>query len=152
MNVLAFSMLFLPLLLLAVLVMVSDIRSRLISNRLCVGILMINSLIAFSAGYLWQTLPYSALGLMVFGLLWLRGVMGGGDVKLLLAFSVGISPVFLLLALCAVGLLGGVQVVWMYLAGRVRRQPAFSRGIPYGIPVTVSGLIFTLLSFLAVAG
>ncbi len=74
--------------------------------------------------------------------LWLFGFIGGGDVKLISVFVVGIAPQFTVLTVCMVGILGGLQLGVAYM---LQQQP-FSRGVPYGVPIVLSGLAFTFLS------
>jgi len=83
-----------------------------------------------------------------------RGILGGGDVKLLAAVGVWIGPDDLLAYLVAVSLLGGVLALAVMAAGRLKRRwPALAavpwlgqgrpgtQAIPYGIAIGLAGLL-----------
>ena len=89
-------------------------------------------------------------GAVLFG----RGILGGGDVKLLAAVGVWIGPDDLLAYLVAVSLLGGVLALAVMAAGRLKRRwPALAavpwlgegrpgtQAIPYGIAIGLAGLL-----------
>ncbi len=127
---------------LSICIIFSDVRTRTIPNYLVLGVLITSILNAWMNGFLAQSL-FSALAVFViFFSLWLFGFIGGGDVKLVSVFVVGIAPQFTVLTVCMVGILGGLQLGVAYM---LQQQP-FSRGVPYGVPIILSGLAFTFLS------
>lgn len=128
---------------------ISDHKSRTISNSLCKTLFVINTVAACYHGYILQSATTTFVIFSVLILMWLVGCLGAGDIKLLCAFTIGIKPELTITCLVMVGLLGGVQVALMYLAGIASSKKAFERGIPYGIPISISGLAFSLLSFLS---
>ncbi|MEZ9417904.1 prepilin peptidase, partial [Vibrio sp. 10N.286.49.E1] len=95
-------------------------------------------IVALYNGYLMSSLPIAALFFLVFLVLWYLGVIGAGDVKLLSALLIGIQPDLVTITLICVGLLGGLLVFTMYIAGKMKELPSFAKGIPYGIPIALS--------------
>ncbi len=99
----------------------TDLRSRRIPNWLVLPFLAAG--LAESAWFHgWHGLGRSAegmaLGLVVFGVLFLMGGMGAGDVKLCAAIGAWVGPHQLLLALVVTGLAGGVMaLVWALWGG-----------------------------------
>ena len=128
---------------------ISDHKSRTISNSLCKTLFVINSIAACYYDYVFQSATTTFVIFSVFILMWLVGCFGAGDIKLLCAFTIGIKPDITIAFLVMVGLLGGVQVTIMYLAGIASSKKVFEKGIPYGIPISISGLVFSTISFLS---
>jgi prepilin peptidase CpaA len=102
----------------------TDLRSRRIPNWLVLPFLLIGVAVS---GWLngWhgvgQSLEGLALGALLFGVLFLLGGMGAGDVKLCAAIGAWIGPGQLLIALVLTGLAGGVMVLgWALYAGFFR--------------------------------
>lgn len=118
-----------------------DVRYRMISNRVCVAIFVIAFLIS--------SVPYNlnwaakASALVAFCLLLYRvSFWGGGDLKLCLAFLPAVSENYLLLFLVLIGLSGGVLAGFYLLYGYLTdMSKVWSKGLPYGIPVCLSGLL-----------
>ncbi len=98
----------------------------------------------YISGYIFQSLFYSLILFLILFVLWLFNVLGGGDVKLLFAFSVGIAPNLIIYNCLFVFILGGVLIASMY----VFLKKPFERGIPYGLPICVSSLFFVGVSML----
>jgi prepilin peptidase CpaA len=102
----------------------TDLRSRRIPNWLVFPFLLAGVAIS---GWLkgWpgvgQSLEGLGLGALLFGILFLVGGMGAGDVKLCAAIGAWIGPGQLLIALVLTGLAGGVMVLaWAAYAGFFR--------------------------------
>ncbi|WP_191602895.1 A24 family peptidase [Marinomonas algicola] len=126
----------------------TDIRSRTISNRYCLLILMLACFCScFDGGAVLAILR--VFGILFIGvILFSLSIIGAGDVKLLAAYSVGISTEYWWLTLYLILILGAVlaciYVVYGVLANKmseVRR-----RGLPYGVPITLSCLFGIWLS------
>ncbi|MFA0412220.1 prepilin peptidase [Vibrio renipiscarius] len=137
----------LGLVILSIVISISDIRNRIIPNRYCIVIFIIALLIS-SVPYQF-TWGLKVVGLMgLFVLLYCFRFWGGGDTKLSIAFLPAISEDYLLLFPAVIGLLGGVLALFYLLFGyftdmdRVRNH-----GLPYGIPVCLSGLLCVAASF-----
>ena len=107
-----------------------DIASRLIPDEVSIAIAAIGLAVRLAEG--WQAALLSlgvAAGLFVLLLLLaMRGLLGGGDVKLAAALAVGFSPAatwdFIFLSVLVGGLLG-----ILYIATR-RKDPMARRAVP----------------------
>lgn len=130
----------------------SDIRDYRIPNLLP-ALLAIAGVTLAAPHSLGEALSRSgslALVSLIAGALWLRGLLGGGDLKLLAACAVWIPlgglPTFAL----ALGLASGVQgLVALTFARVIQRAPVASavRGrLPYGLSIAAAGLVWSLAS------
>jgi prepilin peptidase CpaA len=145
-----------------------DIAARVISNKVCL-LLAALAIVRLPFGEPPQQLLALVYVAAVLFLLLLilhgRGYVGGGDVKLLTALAVGLTPIQLLYLLTATALAGGV-LASVHLAMRllpypslpplrsslVRRIYAIERWrnlrrapLPYGVAIACGG-IWTVLS------
>lgn len=123
---------------------VTDIRSRIISNRLNAAIALLAVPWWFALGYggydiLFQIGLAAAL-LVVFAIFFALRMMGGGDVKLLAALGLWLplTKMLILLEWMAIG--GGVLTLGMLVAHRIRRAPGKPE-IPYGVAIVGAGLL-----------
>lgn len=123
---------------------VSDLRSRLIHNRLTFGIAAAAPAFWWASGLApWPGMAAQlALGVAAFaifaGLFALR-MMGGGDVKLLTALALWLPWQPFLELLVIMALLGGVLTIVFAVAHRIARRPGRVE-IPYGVAIAGSGL------------
>lgn len=105
-----------PTLAVLVVAVITDLRSRRIPNWLVFPFLCAGFVVrGWQHG--WSGIGYSlegmGLGVLIFGVLFLMGGMGAGDVKLAAAIGVWIGPKQLFVALVMTALAGGVMaVVW----------------------------------------
>jgi len=99
----------------------TDLRSRRIPNWLVFPFLLAGVLVSgWQHGWhgIGQSLQGLGLGAVVYGLFFLMGGMGMGDVKLCAAIGAWIGPFQLLLALVFIGIAGGVMAVaWATYGG-----------------------------------
>ncbi len=123
---------------------ITDIRSRIISNRLNAAIALLAVPWWFALGYggydiLFQICLSAAL-LVVFAIFFALRMMGGGDVKLLAALGLWLplTKMLILLEWMAIG--GGVLTLGMVIAHRVRKAPEKPE-IPYGVAIVGAGLL-----------
>lgn len=140
----------LPTLLLVVLALlllwaaISDVRARIIPNWL-------NIVIALLAPVWWWAVSANgaaillhigcAIGaLLLFGLLFVRGMMGGGDVKLITALALWLPAPALLEMLVWMALGGGVLTIAMLLIHKLRRAPDRPE-IPYGVAIAAAAVL-----------
>ncbi len=120
----------------------TDLRYRLISNRVIMALLLV--IIPFSY-LMYGTLSWlPAVFCLVIGfVLFLLNVIGAGDVKLLavlmLAIPSSFAIFFLFLTACAGLLL--IIIGWLFY-----RQTIQEKGLPYGIAIS-TGFLTTLLLF-----
>ena len=142
---------------------ICDFRARRVPNASCVGVAALwPAYLALSDG-----LPHAAGALLgaagVFAtgfLLWRRGILGGGDVKLLSALALWAGGSLLLPFLLLTALLGGVlALVWLHarhasllLPLRVTTGlsraglptlPGDEQSLPYGVAVSFAGIWLT---------
>jgi prepilin peptidase CpaA len=143
-----------------------DIATRLIRNEICLALafLGIASQIA-SPMQVAQSVIAAMILLLMLLVLFQRGLIGGGDVKLLVALAMGL-PLIGLMQLLTITALGGGVLALMYLMMRllpyprlapagsslVRRVYAVERWrhlrhapLPYGVAIACGG-IWTILS------
>jgi prepilin peptidase CpaA len=123
---------------------VTDIRSRIISNRLnaTIAILAVPWWFAIHlSGYeiLFQCGLAAAL-LFLFAIFFAMGMMGGGDVKLLAALGLWLPLTKMLILLEWMALGGGVLTLGMLIAHRLRKAPGKPE-IPYGVAIVGAGLL-----------
>lgn len=136
----------LMLALLAVLLLtaaVTDIKSRIISNRLNVAIALLALPWWFAVGLggydiLFQ-IGLAAAVLVLFAICFALGMMGGGDVKLLAALALWLPLTKMLVLLEIMALGGGVLTVGMVVAHKLRKAPGKPE-IPYGVAIVGAGL------------
>ncbi len=94
-----------------------DIVARTIPNGLAVTLAVSGIVASAMQGHFSGSLLAAAGVFFAAALIWRRGWMGGGDVKLLGASTLGIAPGAVLTFIAAVALAGGVLAV-CYLAAR----------------------------------
>ncbi|GBQ28765.1 hypothetical protein AA12717_3048 [Gluconacetobacter sacchari DSM 12717] len=113
-----------------------DIATRQVSDRLVLGVALLDGMLAWLGGYPWRGL-LSGLGLFALGVTcWSRGWMGGGDAKLLGAVGVALRPGQVPALVVDIALAGGVLAL-LYLLGRASLPP------PHGVatPRTAVGRV-----------
>lgn len=133
----------------------TDLRSRLITNKL-------NLAIACGAPFFWWASGMSLwpdvaiqLGLAfaafaVLSVLFAIRAMGGGDVKLLTALALWIQPMPYMHLLITMAILGGLLTVLMG-AWHVARRKKDRLAIPYGVAIAVAGLAIISTHYLPAA-
>ncbi|YCO05063.1 prepilin peptidase [Vibrio sp. VNB-15] len=126
-----------------------DIRYRIVKHRF-IFLISITSLASlyFSPTPFNQIMLTTCIFIAVF-FLWLMNVLGGGDMKLIGALFLGVHSKYMLSAIITIGLLGGIQIILMWLIAIFRQRSPFENGIPYTIPIGISGLFFFYLSLVS---
>jgi prepilin peptidase CpaA len=123
---------------------VTDIRARIISNKLNAAIALLAPLYWWSIGLaLWPDMAVQ-VGLCVgvfavFATLFAMGLMGGGDVKMLAALALWLPAGALLSLLVVMALLGGVVTIVTMIHHRATRRIGQVE-IPYGVAISLAGL------------
>jgi prepilin peptidase CpaA len=122
----------------------TDLRARIIPNRLNAAIALLAPLWWWASGLaLWPDLAVQlALAAAVVGLFALafaRGWMGGGDVKLLGALALWLPLEPMLRLLLVMSLAGGVLTL-AYLAAHLLRSGEARPEVPYGLAIVFAGL------------
>ncbi len=123
---------------------ITDLRSRIISNRLNIAIAALAPLWWLANGLdPWPGMAIQLLlGAIVFALfagLFALGMMGGGDVKLLGALALWFSVQTTLSLLMLMAILGGVVTLLTVVHHRVRKKPGQPE-IPYGVAISLATL------------
>ncbi|QUM90468.1 prepilin peptidase [Moritella sp. 36] len=123
---------------LSVFICISDLKIRHISNFNCVCIFVL-CLLIFINNYDYLSIINSSLVLICGFMLNRFNMMGGGDAKLLFAFSIAISPSYLLLTIMVIVFIGGLQAAILILFSWYKKEP-YTRGVPYGFAICVGAL------------
>ena len=123
---------------------VTDLRSRIISNRLNLTVAALAPLWWLACGLpFWPGMAVQLLvGLIVFllfAILFAFGCMGGGDVKLLGALALWFPWQATLSLLILMALLGGIVTILTVVHHRMTRRLGQPE-IPYGVAISVAAL------------
>jgi prepilin peptidase CpaA len=100
-----------------------DIVARTIPNGLALTLAVAGIALSALQGHFFGSLLAAGGVFIAAALIWRRGWMGGGDVKLLGASALGIAPGAILTFIAAVALAGGVLAI-LYLAARSLMSPS----------------------------
>jgi len=141
---------------------VCDVRSYRIPNVLCGGLALLFAVraVALGAPYPLMHLPVAALVFVVCMVLFCRGLMGGGDVKLLAAAVLWIPPALVPAQILAVSVAGALIAVLLLLVRRTARtgilagagggtpHAAFQDDapVPYGVAIAIGTIAYLPLS------
>jgi len=123
---------------------VTDLRSRHIGNWLNGAIALAAPLFWWASGLaLWPDIALQlGVALATFAVLaalFALKAMGGGDVKLLTALALWISPMLFLKLLIVMALVGGVLTL-IFGARNIMRRQREKLAIPYGVAIAMAGL------------
>lgn len=123
---------------------VTDIRSRIISNRLNLLIALLTPLYWLASGIpAWPDMALQVgLGIGMFGIfaaLFALGLMGGGDVKLLAAVALWFPWQALGLLLLLMALLGGIVTLMTVIHHRLSRRLGQPE-VPYGVAISLAAM------------
>jgi prepilin peptidase CpaA len=123
---------------------VTDLKARIIANRLNLAVALLAPAYWWASGLApWPDMAIQvALGAAVFAIfagLFALGWMGGGDVKLLAALALWLPLVPLLRMLIAMSLLGGVLTLIVIAVHRFRKLTT-NPEVPYGVAIAAAGL------------
>lgn len=124
---------------LCAMVSLSDLRHRTIKNSHVVVIAVLAMVIGSA--------DYSLASIWILGICWsallvlhIFNLMGGGDVKLIAAFSLALPTTFLLPALVLVTVFGGILAIiyllkFWWMSRRNKEHDSAQIGLPYGIAI-----------------
>lgn len=123
---------------------VTDIRSRIISNRLNIAIAVLAPLYWLASGIpAWPDMALQiALGIAIFGAfaaLFALGLMGGGDVKLLAAVALWFPWQAIGLLILIMAMIGGIITVVTVVHHRVSRRLGQPE-VPYGVAISLAAM------------
>lgn len=122
----------------------TDLKSRIIANRLNLAVALLAPAWWWASGLaLWPDAALQlALGAIVFALfaaMFALGWMGGGDVKLLGALALWLPVIPLIQMLFVMSVLGGVLTILVVAAHRIRKLKT-NPEVPYGVAIACAGL------------
>lgn len=92
---------------------------------------------------LFDTYVQAALALAMGFICFIFNLFGAGDVKLLAILATIIPPDKFTYVLSFIAILGGVLAVLILLVDAVFSTKLKERGVPYGVPIVVAGLVGT---------
>ncbi len=123
---------------------VTDIRARIISNRLNLAIALLAPFYWLASGIpAWPDMALQvALGIGMFGIfaaLFALGLMGGGDVKLLAAVALWFPWQALGFLLLLMSIIGGVVTLVTVIHHRVSKRLGQPE-IPYGVAISLAAI------------
>jgi prepilin peptidase CpaA len=123
---------------------VTDLRGRIISNRLNLAIALLAPLWWWASGMtLWPGVAIQlalALGVFaVFAGLFAAGMMGGGDVKLLGALALWLPWPAMMTLLVVMAVAGGGITLAILVHHRMKRREGQPE-VPYGVAIALAGL------------
>jgi prepilin peptidase CpaA len=123
---------------------VTDLKSRIISNRLNLAVALLAPLFWVAQGLaFWPDMAIQvALGFAVFAAftgLFALGVMGGGDVKLLAGLALWLPWQPLLFLIVLMSLIGGAVTIITIVHHRLSRRIGQPE-IPYGVAISLAAL------------
>ncbi|WP_332402848.1 prepilin peptidase [Vibrio metschnikovii] len=130
------------------LIMIGDLRQRVIHHHYLLALSVV-ILLGWFIQPNWFVLPYTlaiiAAGLVLFHF----RILAAGDSKLLAILSLGISPEYIPLTLVGISVAGGLMASGYLLYGLCTDLTAVrQRGIPYGVPISLVGGLAVYLSSL----
>lgn len=124
---------------------IQDVRSREIANWKNAAIALLAPLWWLAIGLdVWPGMAVQLLvAVLVFALFvgaFAMGQMGGGDVKLIGALALWLTPLRVLDMLLVMSVIGGALTVAMLVERRWRRSDAAIE-VPYGVAIALAGLL-----------
>lgn len=124
---------------------IEDARTREIADWKNAAIALLAPAWWFATGLsVWPDMAWMLLsGVVVFALFALAfhfGMMGGGDVKMLAALALWLTPVPLVWLLILMSLIGGVLTIVM-MVDRWARKSQAQLEIPYGVAIAMAAII-----------
>lgn len=132
-----------------VVVLIQDVRKREIRHRylLCLVSLI---LVMWLENPNFYIVPYSFAILVVGFVLHVFDILGAGDSKLLCVISFGVDPELFFLFIYMTVFMGGLFALAYLIYGYFTNlKLARHRGVPYAVPISISGGAMILLSHIS---
>lgn len=126
---------------------ITDLKSRILSNRLVLFLLPVMLLIAVLQFR--EVFIFTALGVLFIGfLLFLVNAVGAGDVKLLFVLSLAIEPQHLIVFFFFVAIFGALLILLglIFKGLQIRKY-----GVPYGVAIALGYFTFIMLQYAIVS-
>lgn len=123
----------------------TDLKARLIPNPIPIAIAALAPVFWINSGLA----PWPGFGLMilqalaclaVFGFIFTRGLMGGGDVKLISALALWLPSIALIEFLLRMSILGGFLALIQVITARLRPRSEPIE-VPYGVAIAAAALL-----------
>ncbi len=135
----------------------SDIRTFTIPNRYTAAVALLYPVHVLSSGtpVNWlMAVVIAALMLLVCAAMFARGIMGGGDAKMLAAAALWAGPELAIPFIIFTALAGGVVSMVILLRARYGwvlglAEPDTELAVPYGVAIASSGLLVAYTLFLS---
>ena len=143
------NIIFLSYFILCVTVMIYDMRYRIIPNIIIKIIFALGTATSLYQSHFIDSSLIFILSFIVFFCFWYLGFIGGGDVKAICVFALAIKPDFIAFYFILIGILGAIQVFIMIVYDSLFKKVQMKRGIPYGIPISISSFMLLIISLLA---
>lgn len=122
-----------------------DVKNRKISNNVIILIVLSGFFSIFIKGelsYLISPLIILIVGIVLFKI----NVIAAGDIKLFSALALMIKQEYILLVICIVLFIGGIQAYCQYSMYKLTNNEKWvSRGVPYGLAIC-AGSVFGILA------
>ena len=117
----------------------TDMTRRVINNYQVLLVLILGLVSSGFSNLQWGYWAVASVGFLLF----MTGVIAGGDVKLLLAYLVGIDSQWWSLVFMIMTTIGGLMAVGYLAYGLLINNVNSVResGLPYGIPIVISGFL-----------
>ena len=125
----------------------SDIRYRKIPNEYCLIVFILSLSLWASSGLGWERIGISLIILIVGFFLFIIGVWGAGDAKLIASFSPLFDPGVLALGFFIIAFTGASVGVMQVATSHIFNNSDNSKGIPYAVAICVGSLFTALASF-----
>lgn len=124
------------------LIVKEDLKFRKARNSYIFFVFTLSAFSLICSGDIAREITLTIMIFLAFFVLWMINVIGAGDVKLITALALGIKSEFIPLYLIFIGLLGGIQALHIYLHSESMKN----HGLPFTLPVSISGFIFFFLT------
>ena len=122
----------------------SDIRHRLIYNKVCLAIALAAPLYWWASGqFVWPQLGYflasGIVSFLFFMIFFALKMMGGGDVKLFGAVALWLQPIEAMRFIFNASLLGAIVTIIFFALHKLGKRGGTVR-VPYGVAISIAGL------------
>lgn len=142
-------MIYLLITIVSAIICYSDFKYRKISNKAILCVFLLSSSLSIKYGFFIQSIKISFLIFVIGFFLTKIKIIGGGDIKLISTLSLAIHGDVIWLFFIMIGFFGGVQLSMEYLYCIIKnKKTPFDKGVPYGIAISLSGLLAIFLSII----
>jgi prepilin peptidase CpaA len=98
----------------------------------------------------YAVLAYTLIIFILGYLLFLVGVWGGGDAKLITSLSLAVPTDLQIDFITSVLMLGGGVAIVIIVVSKIFKRPDWkNKGVPYALPISISGLYYITHSLMS---